>query len=100
MKLFNPRVTRTFSNKCWLFVALKKFAHASMIPRQLYQKGLKGVKKKCQDQSGHMLSSESYKNVMFNFILKQTCVFLCARPFVKGQQGHKREKVSQTYLPD
>lgn len=53
-----------------------------------------------QDQSGHMLSSESYKNVMFDFILKQASVFLCVRPFVKGQQGHKREKVSQTYLPD
>lgn len=102
MKLVNPRVMRNFLQQMLVVCCLRNFAHAGMIYTEQYQRDLKGLKKKkWQDQSGHMLSSKRYENVMFNIILKQS-VFLCVcvRMCVKGQKGHKREKVSQTYLPD
>lgn len=82
-KVCSSKTERNLNNKYLLKI------HAEQ-----YQRDLKGTKN-CYDQSGHMLSSKHYQNVMFNISLS-----VCACVCVKGQKGHNSQKVSQTHLPD
>lgn len=86
---------RNFLQQMLVVCCLRNFAHAGMIYTEQYQRDLKGLKKKkWQDQSGHMLSSKRYENVMFNIILKQSvclcvCVSACVLKVRKDTRGRK-----------